>query len=123
MAGQLVPRALRGLSKLQRNPGLRRMQKLCCVKQGHVYNVLEARAGSGIAACCACSGACQSGCWLSLTLVTGQGWSLMGRGASALCCTPWAGVSILLTCSKRKKRHINACVKIVKPTVGNSLDC
>lgn len=76
------------------------MQKLCHVKQGHVYNVLEARVGGGIAACCACSGAYQSGCWLLLFLVTGQVWPPMGQGAPAPCCTFRAGVSVILTYSK-----------------------
>lgn len=88
-----------------------------------MYNVLEARAGGGIAAHCAHSGARQSGCWLSVMQVTGQGWPLKGWGASAPCCAPWAGVSVLLTYSKRKKWHINASVKLVNPTVGNGLDC
>lgn len=123
MAGQLVPGALRELSKLQRNPGLRRMQKSCRVAQGHLYNVPEARINGGIAVCCTHSGARLSGYWLPLLLVMGQGWLPMGLGASAPCCTPRAGVSVILTYSKRKKWHVNASVKIVKPAGGNGLDC
>lgn len=32
------------------------LQKLCCVKQGHVYHVLEARVGRGTAVCWGSSG-------------------------------------------------------------------
>lgn len=119
MAGRLIPVASKELPKLR---GLMRMQKLCCVKHRPMYNVFEARVASGTAACCG-SVACRSRCWLLLLLVTGQGCPVMGKGGFCFLMYTWARVSVFSTYGNRKKWHINASVKIVKPSLGNGLDC
>lgn len=54
-----------------------------------MHSFLEARVGG--------AGARQSECLAATVAGHRAGVALMARGASALCCVPWAGVTVLLT--------------------------
>lgn len=116
MPGQFVPGALRELCNLWSYPGFRRMQKLCCVKQGHVYRVLEARVGRGTAVCWGSSERILAGASHR------AGVAPDGLGGFCSLLYPWQVSSDLLTHCKRKRWHIAASGNIVRPTVGNSIN-
>lgn len=92
----------RELCNLWSYPEFRRMQKLCCVKQGHVYRVLEARVGRGTAVCWGSSERILAG--------TSHRAGVAPDGLGGFCSLlyPWQVSSDLLTHCKRKRWHIAA---------------